>query len=405
MENIIISDLHLKEQDKDFFKDKREELIRERIKNIISKWYKRVFLNGDTFNESSVKNHWYVVTFFIEEILKPLLLNNIEIHILIWNHERFGKWNVFSFLEWELSNNLIFIHSTIEKQEFPDFNAIFIPFMYPWDRDVRTVIKLQEIIEDEIRKMVAELKNKSDKPVLIFNHNMMSDLPFDIGREMNIKFWEIPWVDFVIWWHIHKHEVFSVNWKDKWLYVWSFMKSFVYEEETEWFVEFDIDKNDKSIKYQYTSNTSFNYKKIDIDDTINFDDKTLEENTVYDINFYYSTQNADHNFISDILIKIKNKGSYVKNQKIIPKDSDVNLSKVISLLTDEKTILHNFLKDNEIDKVKHDDYYEKLDQCLWMIDLNKYQTIEKDEKFEEKVLENVKRANWLNNIINRTMSL
>ena len=405
MKNVILSDLHIKEQDKDFFKDKKEELIKKEIKNIIKNKTEKVFMNGDTFNESSIKNHGYAVQFFISEILTPLLENNIEIHILIWNHERFGRSHVFSFLRGEISNTLIHIHDTISHVEMEDFNAIFIPFMYPWDKDVRTVIKLQDIVEKEIFQMVSDIKSKSKKPIIIFNHNMMSELPFDIWRELNLKFWEMNWVDFVFWGHIHKYEEFKVWEKVKWLYVWSFMKSFVYEEESEGYVQFDVKWN--TISHKMIENKSFKYKKLEIDDAINFDETLITSNTVYDITFLYSTQNSDEMFISKVLTTIKEKWSYIKTSKTISKDADVHLSQVITLLTDEKTILKDFLRDNkkEIEKKHHEAYFDKLDQCLWMAILDEKIVIESDKKEDSKTLTSVKQVNRLNSIINKWLAL
>jgi len=52
--------------------------------------------------------------------------------------------------------------------------------MYPSDVNVKSVVKMQDIVKEDITNRVNQFKNKSDKNVIIFNHNMMSDLPFDI---------------------------------------------------------------------------------------------------------------------------------------------------------------------------------------------------------------------------------
>jgi metallophosphoesterase superfamily enzyme len=56
MKNIILTDLHIKEIEDSFFRVKKEKMIQDCIHEIINnKELKRVFFNGDIFNESKVK--------------------------------------------------------------------------------------------------------------------------------------------------------------------------------------------------------------------------------------------------------------------------------------------------------------------------------------------------------------
>lgn len=408
MENYILSDIHIEETEKDFFRNKREELIKNNISQILKSKPKRVFLNWDTFHKESIKASWYAAKLFINEIALPLISNGIELHILLGNHERLWNWDSFTFLKWELSNPLIHIYDSITHIDLWDFNAIFIPFMYKWDKNVNTVQKLQEIVNNEIHTLVSTIKNKSpDKPLIIFNHNMMSDLPFDIGKEMNIKFWEIPWVDFVFGWHIHKTEDFSVKDKIKWMYIWSLMKSFVYEEESEWFVWFDISKKNEIIK-EYFSNKSYWYEKLEINDTIHFDPKIIKENMVYDINFYYTSQSVDEFFIQTVFSEIAKKNSYIKTHAVINLESDIQLKKAITLLTNEKDILNDFLSDNKISKKEDKERYkEKLDSCmsaLWIEE--SWQVLEAENKSKENmIIKDTKKVNSIASIIDKRYSL
>jgi len=403
MKNYILSDIHLEENEKDFFITKRVEILKENISNIIKNKAKRVFLNGDTFHKENIKANSEVVKIFIEDIILPLLDNNIEIHILLWNHERGWFWDTFSFLKWELSNPLIHIYDDIKSVEFDDFNAIFVPFMYRWDRDVNTIQKLEEIVEIEIKEKINKLKdNNKDKPVIIFNHNMMSDLPFDEGREMNIKLWEFKGVDFVFWWHIHKYEVFKKGEEDKGLYVWALMRSFVYEEETEGYVWFEI--KDKKINYEYIKNLSYNHEKIEIEDWIDFDISQIKENTIYDIIFKYKSDSEtfDEYFIQNIFNEIKKRWSYVKKHAIVSIDSDIKLSQTVTFITSLEDILKDFLKDNNIkDKKVKDSYLDKLEQCKSIININKnWKKLEKENKKEEDtIIKDTKNINNINSLI------
>jgi len=403
MENYILSDIHLEENEKDFFITKRVEILKDNIANIIKNKAKRVFLNWDTFHKENIKANSEVVKIFIEDIILPLLDNNIEIHILLWNHERWWFWDTFSFLKWELSNPLIYIYDDIKSVEFDNFNAIFVPFMYRGDRNVNTIQKLEEIVENEIKERVNLLKdNNKDKPVIIFNHNMMSDLPFDEGREMNLKLWEFKGVDFVFWGHIHKFEIFNDGKKDKWLYVWALMRSFVYEEETEGYVWFDI--KGKDINYEYIKNLSYNHEKIEIEDWIDFDISQIKENTIYDIIFKYKSDSEtfDEYFIQNIFNEIKKKGSYVKKHAIVSLDSNIKLSQTVTFITSLEDILKDFLKDNKIkDKKIKESYLDKLEQCKSIININKsWKKLEKENKKEEEsILRDTKNINNINSLI------
>jgi len=405
MKYYILSDIHLDDTEKDFFKEKRLEILRQNIKKIINdKETKKVFLNGDTFNKDTIRVNSYSAKIFIEEIATPLLKKGIELNILLWNHERSGTWDTFRFLKGEIANPLIKIRDKIENIEFDDFNAIFIPFMMKGDKDVSTVSKLQEIVETEIKELVNKVKNENkNKKLIIFNHNMMSDLPFDIGKEINIKFWQIPWVDMVFSWHIHKFEEFKVNKEVKGLYIGSLMKSFVYEEESEWFLGFDI-KNSK-IEYKFFENKSFNYEKIEIEDLKEFNESMVKPNTVYDITFIVKSDNVDEYFIQNVLSIIKSKNSYIKKYLTKNEWNEALFKNGVTLITSIDTILAEYLKDNKIkDKQVKEEYFNKLEKCKAAISNNWLDKL-KESKEEKEELLNLKKINTLSSQINNKYSL
>lgn len=388
----IISDLHLKENDRLFFKEKREELIKNTISDFISNdKITDVIFNGDTFNESKISSSWHVVNFFKNEVLIPLLNANKKIHILVWNHERTLDKNIFTFLKWEISNSNIFVYDTIEVQEFANFNAIFIPFLYPWDFNVSTISKLEIEAFKYIENKVNELKEKDkNKKVIIFNHNMMTKwLPFDNWRESNLDLMSIKNADFVFWGHIHKHEVF-----EKGMYVWSFMKSFVYEEESEWYIVWDIQD---SINFEYIDNQSYNYMKLSIENHKEFDFNIIKENHVYDLEIYFDIWTQDSFFVSDLIKIISNNNSYIKTQKILTNKIDDNFLWITSIITTEEDILKDYLKENKVEKKDYNSYLNKLDICKSMLKNSSNLII--DKKTEEKEKENVKKVNNLSNII------
>lgn len=389
----IISDLHLKENDRTFFKEKREELIIREINNIINnEEIKHVVLNWDTLNESKVSISWYVINLLREKILYPLLKANKKIHILLWNHERNNTWDTYNFLK-EITNPNIKIYSEIEEYDFEDFIGVFVPFLYPSDFWVSNVPILARKAEKYLQEKILLLKEKYNKPVIVFNHNIMTKwLPFDNGREVNIPIMEFEWVDFVFWWHIHKHEVFN-----KWMYVWSFMKSFVYEEETEWYIIFEV--KEWKVNYQNIKIESFNYEKITINEVKTFDFETIKENTVYDLVVYFDVWTEDDFFISDLTKVISSKNSFIKKQQILTKDIEMKKNIVTGFYITNEEVLEEYLTNNWITgKEKKKSYFEKLKICeeMWKV---KHSQIKVNKKVEEDVINSLKTINDLSGII------
>lgn len=405
---VIISDLHIKDKteskfnDKDFLKDRRIEMIDNTINEIISKKEtKRVVLNGDTFHEREIKNQWSAVSIFINNVLTPLLNAWIEIHILLGNHERDWNWDVFSFLKGEISNPLISIYDDITHIEFDDYNAIFVPFMYRWDRNVKSFTELWDIVYNEVFELSNKIKNKSDKQVILFNHNMMSDLPYNDNREINVKLWDIDSVDYVFGWHIHKHEIFYKENKEKGMYVSSFMRSFVFEEETEWYVDFFIDK-ENSLQYNYIENNSFNFEQLVIeDDNINNYKDLIKENTVYDFIFFNYDNYTEQNFYNELYDVLISKNSYKRTDKYFKSDKQYNSDTVITDFFSPNYIGEIFTKESKMKKEEKQEFLSKLSQCQGDEYTENKEFLEYvDSKETDVDLKKVKSANSISDFLN-----
>lgn len=387
---VILTDIHIKENDKDFFKIKREELIINTISKIKEdNSITDVLLLWDTFNENKINASWYAISFFKEQVLIPLLDKNKKIHILLWNHERHNNWNVFNFINGIVNKN-IKIYDKVEYYEFEDFYWLFIPFLYPADYNTKSIPTLEKEVNKHIKFLLKEIKNKNidNKPIVALNHNMMTDnLPFDNGREAKIKLMDIKEIDFTFSWHIHKFEEFN-----KWVYVWSLMKSFVYTEETEWYVEFNINKKTRLVEYTRIPLTSYDYQDFTIDDYKEFNFNIIKPNTVYSIKIYFDIWTQDTMFVSELMKYIKEKGSFIKKQEILTKEIDYNVNGISNILTTDEEILEDYLNKNKIKWKAKESYFEKLKICQNMWTYAKKQA-KIDKETENNIQKNLPKVN------------
>lgn len=90
------------------------------------------------------------------------------------------------------------VRDVIEIEEFKDFNAIYVPYMYVSDFATADKKEAEGKALELVRSMAVEAKSANGKPVIVFNHNIMGGIWFEAEKEMDVKFYDIQEVDFVL---------------------------------------------------------------------------------------------------------------------------------------------------------------------------------------------------------------
>lgn len=369
----FITDWHLKEKEKSFMKDKRKQLLSEFVQNV--EWIDRVVFGWDMFDQVSVETTSEIAKFFFRDIVGWLVSKKIPVDMLVGNHEKRWKRHLYEMLDKSILSDMVTVQDKVNLVEYSDFNGIFVPYLYTSDFETTDKAEAEVKAFDLVSRMAKQAKEKNGLPVIVFNHNIMGGLWFENEKELDVKFYEINDVDFVLWGHIHKQVIF-----DKGLYVGSFMRSFTYEEESEGYYVLTITDN-KQVKGEYIPIKSFEYEKVQVNGSTNHEWKPWH---VYSVEFIFDTNVKDNFFVSNTLKMIENTGAYIKWFKITKSDEVKQLTRIISTSNSKEEILKAFLKRDKIDKSETQAYLDKLEECSQKIEKKKMDILEKEKKRQEK---------------------
>lgn len=383
----FITDGHLKEKEKTFMKDKRKELLRNFV-NVDMKKHQidHLVYGGDMFDGVAVETSSDTAKFFFNEIVGTVSRSGKTQDLLIGNHEKRGKRNVYEIMNKDILSESISIRDVVSSKTFKDFNAIYVPYLYVSDYNTTDKALAEKMAYEQIESMAKELKTSNGLPVIVFNHNIMGGIWFEAEKEMDVKFYEIKDVDFVLGWHIHKKVDFN-----KGLYVGSFMRSFTYEEEDEGFYVLTISDN-KQVSGEYIPVKSFDYEKVVVESD-KMSEYVWESGKVYSVEFVFKNDNKDHFIVSNTLKLIEKSGAYVKGFKIRKSDDAKIIQKVISTSNSKEEILKAFLKRDSVEKSEYQSYLDKLEECSEKI----------AKRHDEKLAKDKKRAERTKNVEKKSM--
>jgi len=390
----FITDGHLKEKEKSFMKDKRKELLRSFVnESIKNHGINHLVYGGDMFDQVSVETSWETAKFFFKEIVGEVSkVYDIQQDLLVWNHEKRGKRNVYDIMDKNILSSKIAIRDVVEWKEFSDFNAIYIPYLYPSDYNTSDKIEAEKLAFTQVELLSNSMKKLNNKPVIVFNHNIMGGIWFEAEKEMDVKFYDIDSVDFVLGWHIHKKVDFN-----KGLYVGSFMRSFTYEEEDEGFYVLTIENG--KVSGEYVPVKSFDYEKVVVESD-NVSSHIWKKDNVYSIEFVFKNDNKDNFIVSNVLKSIENAGGYVKGFKIRKSEEVKIMERVVSVSNSKEEILKAFFsRDKKFSKDEQSEIFNKLLECSEKITKKNDEKLLKDKKHSEKAKSEEKKSIMKNTIV------
>jgi len=64
------------------------------------------------------------------------------------------------------------IRDTITAVTFKDFNAIYVPYIYPSNFNTNDKLEAEKLAYEKVENLANEL-SKNKLPVIVFNHNIM----------------------------------------------------------------------------------------------------------------------------------------------------------------------------------------------------------------------------------------
>lgn len=387
MKTAFLTDIHLNDKERLFLKEKRKSMLRDFVENKTNDIQQVVFW-GDIFDTVNVDMASESANFFFWEIVKKLLEKGIKVDILVGNHERLGKKNVFAFLDDTLTHPLVSIYKELSYRVSEDKVEIFIPFIYSSDFNVDTIEDAEKELKQKLEAFIEEIKPLK-KPIIVYNHNCMGGTWFEITKETNLDLTQFKEFDLVLGGHVHKHK----NLSKKCLYVGSFMRSFIYENEDEGYYVYNTEKW-KVTEKEYIENSSYAYQKVDIygDQEFNF-----EPGNIYNITFKIG-ELKDNFFISNTLRRAEEVGAFVLKYQFISIRTDINKKEnkrdyTVSTVQTNEEILTFFVKE-EADKKDIKEYLKKLRYCSveWVKTIADAQSLVSVEDIEEKkVRKTIKR--------------
>lgn len=355
MKTAFLTDIHLNDREPAFMKRKRMELLLDFLNNETAGIEQVVFW-GDIFDTVNIDTSSEIASFFFKDVVSALIQKGIKVDILVWNHEKLGRKNVYKLLNNDLTTPLLSIHQNINYRLGEDFNEIFVPYLYFSDLGKETIEESNEELKRQIEGIIQEIKTHSDKPIILYNHNCMWGVWFEIEKETNLPLHDIPWLDLIIWGHVHKYKELANNA----LYVGSFMRSFVYEEESEWYLTFEV--NAGKINREYIPLSSYAFEKIILSDDEDF---SFQPNHVYTIT-YKLNKPKDPFYVNNIKKKCMESGGFVireyyDKKPTIRKEQESH----INIIQSHEDILKNFLKEKKIKNEELKDYLIKLALCSY----------------------------------------
>lgn len=354
MNKAFLTDIHFNDREVLYLKNKRKELLTQ----FISKHgdnVNHVIFGGDIFDTVNVDTSSEVAKFFFNDVIGTLLKKGIRVDIVVGNHEKLWKKNVYSLLWSELINPLLTIHNELNYRIGEKCNEIFLPYVYPSDFNVSTIEESEKEVKRKIEAFIKEIRSDNNNPIILYNHNCMWGAWFEVKNEINLDLTKIKWLDLILWGHIHKH----IELSDNAMYVGALMRSFHYEEESEGYYLFGVD--DKwSINWEYVENKSFDYEKIELYDD---QDYQFQEGVLYTINFKIKNP-KDKFYIANTIRKCQLNGWHVKSYKHeqISEKRKLQWTEVNIMQTNEE-ILRFFMKESKIKNEELKDYLIKLSFC------------------------------------------
>lgn len=385
MKTAFITDIHLNDREVHYLKEKRKELLTNFVDKHINE-LNQVIFGWDIFDTINIDTSSEVAKFFFHDIISRLLNKWIKVDIVVWNHERLWRKNVYSILSNGITNSLLTIHNEMNYRIGENYNEIFLPFVYPSDLCVDTIEDSEKEVKRKIELFIKEIKTINKNPIVLYNHNCMGATWFDLKNEINVDLSKIKWLDLILWGHIHKHIEITKNS----IYVWSLMRSFHYEEESEGYYIFDINNN--KIQWEYHSVESFEYKKIELRDDEEYE---FKDGVVYTINFKIKNP-KDKFYITNTLRKCNLSWGHVKSYKHEQISTKRNMHEVkVSIMQTNEEILKYFMKENKIKNEELKDYLTKLAYCSgWVKYKNISDAVEntKTEHIENMKVRKTRRA-------------
>lgn len=390
MKTAFLTDIHFNDKERLFMKSKRQAILKEFLNTQLEEDIQHVVFWGDIFDTVNVDMASESAAFFFGDIVKTLLERGVKVDILVGNHERLGKKNVYNLLDDGLTHPLLSIFKEVTYRLSEDRAEIFIPFLYPSDFGVETIEDTEKELKLKIEVFLKEIKAYNPKlPIVVYNHNCMWGTWFELEKEIDFNLTQFKDFDLVLGGHVHKHKELS----EKCLYVGALMRSFVYENEDEGYYIFET-VDQKIVNKEYRETGSFPYEKV----TIYGDQEyTFIPGTIYNITFQITEGLKDKFFIANTVRRAEECGAFVLNYKYVNGQKikrDV-VSNVSNMLMTNEDILTVYLKEEGL-KGDVKDYLKKLRYCSvkWAKGINEAMSSVSVEDIEEKkIRKTAKRLN------------